>query len=701
MLSGEIPPTMSEMTLLNNLDMSFNDLSGRIPLGTELQTFNASTYIGNAGLCGCPLPKKCSGDDDLGVPPMGEDDGDGESTDELQRWFYIGGATGQAVHKCIEKERQALLDFKAPLHDPSDMLSTWRPEDKDDCCQWLSRNKFTGTIPESIGNMTQLTYLDLFESKFSGVIPQSIGTMTQLTYLDLFESIYFLDPSRNKFHGGHSFLCQLYENLEFIDISRNTITGQLPDCFRNLTNLKPLNLGHNILSGRIPPSIGYLGQLETLCLYNNSFSGELPLNLKNCTKLRLLDLGANILYGNIPVWIGKNMSRLYALSLRSNNLFGTIPSQICQLESLQILDLSFNNLHGTIPPCVNNLTSMVNEFSSILGLLKAIDLSSKNLTRQIPNEIINLHGLLVLNLSTNSLVRGIPRNIGHMTELLTLNLSRNMLSGEIPSTMSEMTLLNNLDMSFNDLSGRIPLGTQLQTFNASRYIGNPGLCGRPLPNKCFGDEDLGVPPVGESDGEGESTDELQRWFYIGGATGFATAFWIACSALLFNHRLRHAFFRFHNCLKDWGYVKVAVLIAKFQRAARGTPKSSSPEHLLGRGRPHSPAFPMYAEALKDTAGSYRIQLVLAGISGSWLGLTGYSWSSPGLTEYNRVLAGISGSWPGPTGSNRVQPRHDPEYQGLGRVLSETAGPWPEYPGLDRDLPETAGSWTKYSGHGRV
>ncbi|GKF36483.1 hypothetical protein Tco_0113241, partial [Tanacetum coccineum] len=83
---------------------------------------------------------------------------------------------------------------------------------------------------------------------------------------------------------------------------------------------------------------------------------------------------------------------------------------------------------------------------------------------------------------------------------------------------------------------------------------------------CSGDEDLGVPPVGESDGDGESTDELQRWFYIGGATGFATAFWIACSALLFNRRLRHAFFHFHNCLKDWVYVKLTVLMAKFQRA---------------------------------------------------------------------------------------------------------------------------------------
>ncbi|GJW88437.1 leucine-rich repeat-containing protein [Tanacetum coccineum] len=443
----------------------------------------------------------------------------------------------------------------------------------------LSNNSISDTVSTEYWNRwksSQLSYLDLSFNNISGKLPKSLSNH-DLYFIDLsFNCFYgpipafpagisFLDLSRNKFHGGLSFLCQLYENLEFLDISRNTITGQLPDCFRNLTYLKVLNLGHNILSGRIPPSIGYLGQLETLCLYNNSFSGELPLNLKNCTKLSLLDLGANILYGNIPVWIGKNMSRLYALSLKSNNLFGTIPSQICQLESLHILDLSFNNLHGTIPPSVNNLTSMVqkgtfleqnkhhyhsiinsldlvdnsyidhmliewqgkvNEFSSILGLLKAIDLSSNNLTGQIPNEVTNLHGLLVLDLSNNSLVGGIPRNIGHMTELLTLNLSRNMFSGEMPSSMCDMYSLNDLDVSFNNLSGRVPTSTQLQSFEPTRFIGNAGLCGLPTTKKCPGDEYLGVPNVVKSESDGYSTDETQRWFYVGGATGFATGFCI-------------------------------------------------------------------------------------------------------------------------------------------------------------------------------
>ncbi|KAK2430153.1 receptor protein EIX2 [Trifolium repens] len=47
------------------LNLSDNNLSGRIPIGTQLQSFDASSYEGNVDLCGKPLDKKCPGDEEV------------------------------------------------------------------------------------------------------------------------------------------------------------------------------------------------------------------------------------------------------------------------------------------------------------------------------------------------------------------------------------------------------------------------------------------------------------------------------------------------------------------------------------------------------------------------------------------------------------------------------------------------------------
>ncbi|KAL3652892.1 hypothetical protein CASFOL_002573 [Castilleja foliolosa] len=58
-LHGIIPQSLSKLTYLSHLNLSNNDLSGLIPTGSQLETLNRSSYEGNPGLCGDPLPKKC------------------------------------------------------------------------------------------------------------------------------------------------------------------------------------------------------------------------------------------------------------------------------------------------------------------------------------------------------------------------------------------------------------------------------------------------------------------------------------------------------------------------------------------------------------------------------------------------------------------------------------------------------------------
>ncbi|GMN59146.1 hypothetical protein TIFTF001_028236 [Ficus carica] len=59
-LTGTIPTQLQSLSFLAFLNVSFNHLVGMIPTGNQLQTFSADSYIGNKGLCGFPLTKKCS-----------------------------------------------------------------------------------------------------------------------------------------------------------------------------------------------------------------------------------------------------------------------------------------------------------------------------------------------------------------------------------------------------------------------------------------------------------------------------------------------------------------------------------------------------------------------------------------------------------------------------------------------------------------
>ncbi|KAK1435278.1 hypothetical protein QVD17_01039 [Tagetes erecta] len=750
----------------------------------------------------------------------------------------------------------------------------------------IANNRISYTIPIHFWNMwfPRLDYLDLSSNNFSGSVPNVSSGLQRL------------DLSHNKFYGQISFLCQITDmSLFFLDLSNNSFVGEIPNCLWHFKELQVLNLGHNNFSGRLPISIGYLISLEVLKLDNNKFSGELPLSLQNCTGLTFLELGVNKFSGYVPIWIGEQLSQLYALSLTSNNFFGTIPSQLCQLVNLQILDLSMNRLNGTIPSCLNNLTSLFHDgFSSyqnqhylngsnsryvdhaliywqgsvrdvvhhaafffihsllVLGSLIdttsrqardgagdlkcienerqallhfksyirqdpqgtlsswtqyekreeatsdccdwsgvtcnnqtghviTLDLSEGLLEGKISPSLVNLTYLTHLDLSYNhfrgpipmfigsitqlrylglggnyfigtipmelgnltklqqlylhflsnctienlnwlstlshleglnmdgtslakannwvnvmlglkklshlSLWRcdlsqvmisysyssfnssststsiislyltdnnlnssmyhwlfplisdkledlyldnnklvGIPKYLGNLCNLAylrisqnsmsvkfydlmvnlssgctssaleelrvsynqltgiarefrnnigmlkSIDLSNNFLTGQIPYELTSLLELMQVNLSNNALSGaipdktgRIPVSTQLQSFEALRYIGNVGLCGLPLPKYCPGDKELKAPIISQNEGGGEGIDELDRLFLIGGASGFTTGFWIVCCGLHVNWHGRNEFFRFLDNLKDWVYIKVTVFIARRQR----------------------------------------------------------------------------------------------------------------------------------------
>jgi|GEM_PF-2161320 len=130
-----------------------------------------------------------------------------------------------------------------------------------------------------------------------------------------------------------------------IDLMQNQISGNIPSSIGNLSKLKNLYLGFNQLTGTIPSSIGELANLETLSLFFNQLEGTIPSSIGNLFKLKTLHLYLNQLEGTIPSTIG-NLSKLENLSLSDNQLTGTIPSTIGDLLNLKSMTLKNNQLNG-------------------------------------------------------------------------------------------------------------------------------------------------------------------------------------------------------------------------------------------------------------------------------------------------------------------------------------------------------------------
>ncbi|XP_030928017.1 receptor-like protein 7 [Quercus lobata] len=343
----------------------------------------------------------------------------------------------------------------------------------------LSGTKFSGALPDSIGNLAMLSRIDLSRCNFSGSIPNSMGNLTQLVYLDM---------SSNSFTGLiPSF--SMAKKLTQIYLSHNDLTGKIDSLnWKDLLNLVILDLGNNSLEGNIPASLFSLPSLQILRLSHNQFSGRLGFNVSSHL-LNTLDLSSNNLEGPVPTSVFK-LKGLKLLSLSSNNFSGPFQlNKIQQLRNLSNLDLSFNSLSVEY----NETNSLLSSFPQITTLrlasfklktfpyflrnqskLTILDLSINQITGEIPSWIWKLNNLLNLNLSDN-LLRGPLHNLPSTLSLSILDLSSNKLQGQLPTLPPSAIYL---DLSRNNFTSFIPAGILSSLSVASLlYLSNNHLSG--------------------------------------------------------------------------------------------------------------------------------------------------------------------------------------------------------------------------------
>ncbi|XP_024199512.2 receptor-like protein EIX2 [Rosa chinensis] len=489
--------------------------------------------------------------------------------------FVSGLRRGATNIRCIEKERQALLAVKQGLVG-NHSLSSWGSNASTDCCKWegvncsnqtghvtqldlsyigqvlplpgkispelfelqhleylnLSFNDFGhNQIPKSIGSLSNLKFLDLYDSNFGGEVPYQLGNLTQLQFLDLGGLNYFTNPknlnwlphlssltslnldSMNlsnvldwpkvvdklpKLQSLELWYCDLpipilsslshintSKSLSSVDLSANHLTFSIFHWLSTYnTSLVSVDLSENNLSGSIPDVFGNLTSLLHLSLAANSIEGQLPKAIGQLCSLQSLDLSHNNLSGSIPDVFG-NLSSLLDLYLGFNSIEGQLPKTIGRLCSLQSLDLSHNNLSGSIPDVFGNLSSLLHlrlDVNSIEGQLpktvgrlcslQSLDVSHNNLSGSIPDVFGNLSSLLDLFLGFNSIEGQLPKTVGRLCSLQLLDLSHNNLSGSIPDVFGNLSSLLDLYLGFNSIEGQLPktIGRlcSLQSFDLSR-----------------------------------------------------------------------------------------------------------------------------------------------------------------------------------------------------------------------------------------
>ncbi|KAF2314428.1 hypothetical protein GH714_026328 [Hevea brasiliensis] len=348
----------------------------------------------------------------------------------------------------------------------------------------LSNNNFSGLFPFVVCNLTKLQFLSLSNNKITGIIPSQVGNFSSLNQLYLFENfqgsitaiLVFSAFFENIFLGnnlfsGHLSQFQYNSSLKYIDLSSNLLDGPIPSSIANLVNLDSLILASNEnLTGEIPFSICKLKYLRILDLSNNRLSGFIPRCLGNFSKsLEIIVLGNNTLEGPIPSSIF-NLTNLFIVVLSPNKLIGDIPASICLLKLLEVVDLSNNNLGGSIPRCLENLSNIV--------------LTPDN---QVMSSAIGqvrvLSSIIFLDLSNNWLNGTIPSFLFNLSSLLYLYLGNNLLTGHI-SRLPSRSVMEVIDFSNNMLDGPIPISLFHLPSLRYLFLQNNSLTGRISQFQC-------------------------------------------------------------------------------------------------------------------------------------------------------------------------------------------------------------------------
>jgi len=423
------------------------------------------------------------------------------------------------VVRCIQSERQALLQFKSGLIDEFGMLSSWTTED---CCQWygIGCSNLTGHVLRLHLHGDRTHHNDLFMDDvnhnhgntfyISGDIHKSLMELRQLKYLNLngnnlqhnyipgfFGSLInlrYLDLSNCNFDGEIHIQFESLSHLKYLNLSWNQLYGSIPHRLGNLSNLQFLDLSNNYLEDSIPSQLGRLSNLQYLDLIGNTFKGKIPSQLGKLTNLQELYLEGE--YGDSALtidnrdhnggqWLSNltSLTHLHMLSISNLNKSNSWLQMVGKLPKLRELslrncDLSDHFIHSLSHSKFNFSTSLSildlswNNFASSLifqwvsnisSNLVELDLSGNQMVYPTSNGYgIVMKSLEVLDLSYNILKIGVFKSFMNVCTIRSLGLSQNNFTEDLQTILHNLSrgcVINSLqvlDLCWNGITGTLP-----------------------------------------------------------------------------------------------------------------------------------------------------------------------------------------------------------------------------------------------------
>ncbi|KAG2266700.1 hypothetical protein Bca52824_073779 [Brassica carinata] len=374
----------------------------------------------------------------------------------------------------------------------------------------FSESSFSGRIPSSLGDLSNLSSLILFSNGLIGEVLSSIVNLKQLTIFSV---------GYNKLGGNFPSGLLNLTKLRGIDLGSNEFTGFLPPNIGQLAKLEAIFAGSNFFTGSVPASLFQISSLTHIYLEDNQFSDILGLenismlpnlqylflhsksfkisspvdfnvfsSLKQLVGLALLGIplstanitsdsdfssqfryvylsGCNIT--EFPEFI-RDQRNLDSLDLSNNNIKGQLPDWLWRQEELQVVKLSNNSLTGfdgslkvVTGSQINVLDLSSNAFQGPLFIpstsITYLFVSNNNFTGEVPQLICGLTSPTIIDLSNNNFHGYIPRCLEtNMSSLTDLNLRNNSFRGSLPDMFMHASKLRSIDVSQNRLEGKLP-----------------------------------------------------------------------------------------------------------------------------------------------------------------------------------------------------------------------------------------------------